>query len=130
MMTEASSANLELAIVLPLGVVVNQLMRAEAHLRLLNMKTMEYAKECSNARFAGPIVSRLEQIHDTLDSIRGLVADIEADVRPRSADAARSSTEEDTSQLATDPPSDDECSSLDMVHMKHSNRKSHADWDD
>ena len=99
-MSEAPSANLELAIVLPLGVVVNQLMRVEAHLRLLNMKTLDFAKECSQAPFAAPIAANLEQIHDALDSIRGLVADIEADVRPRSADAARSA------------------------------RKSHSDWDD
>jgi hypothetical protein len=89
-MSEAPSANLELAIVLPLGVVVNQLMRIEAHLRLLNMKTLDFAEECSQAPFAGPIAANLEQIHDALDSIRRLVADIEADVRPRSADAARS----------------------------------------
>jgi len=89
-MTEATGANLELAIVLPLGVVVNQLMRIEAHLRLLNMKTVDFAKQCSHAPFAAPIAANLERIHDTLDSIRGLVADIEADVRPRSADAARS----------------------------------------
>jgi hypothetical protein len=129
-MTEASSGNFELAVVLPLGVVVNQLMRTEAHLRLLNMKTLDYAKECSNARVAGPIALRLEQIHEVLDSIRGLVADIEADVRPRSADAARSPTEEDTSQIATDLPSDDSRSSLDVLHMKHANRRSHSDWDD
>ena len=129
-MTEASSANLELAVVLPLGVVVNQLLRTEAHLRLVNMKTLDFAKQRSIERFAGPIALRLEQIHDTLDSIRGLVADIEADVRPRSEDAARSPAEEDTSQMAPDLPSDDERSSLDVVHVKHSNRKSHSDWDD
>ncbi|MGO9716851.1 MAG: hypothetical protein ACLPV2_07760 [Steroidobacteraceae bacterium] len=89
-MTQAPSVNLQLAIVLPLGVVVNQLMRIEAHLRLLNMKTLDFAKECSNAPFAAPIAANLEQIHETLDSIRSLVADIEADVRPKSADAARS----------------------------------------
>jgi hypothetical protein len=89
-MTEASGANLEMAIVLPLGVVVNQLMRIEAHLRLLNMKTGDYAQECSNARFAGPIAANLEQIHEALDAISGLVADIETDVRPKSAHAARS----------------------------------------
>ncbi len=129
-MTEASSANFELAVVLPLGVVANQLLRTEAHLRLLDMKTSGYANRCSNARFAGPIALRLEQIHETLDSIRGLVADIEADVRPGSEDAARSSTEADTSQVAADAASDDERSSLDVVHVKHSNRKSQSDWDD
>ncbi|MGC1389020.1 MAG: hypothetical protein WA807_13500 [Steroidobacteraceae bacterium] len=88
-MTQASSANLELAIVLPLGVVANQLMRIEAQLRLLNMKTLDFAKECSNAAVAAPIAANLEQIHEALDSIRSLVADIEADVRPKSAGAAR-----------------------------------------
>ena len=89
-MSEAPSANLELAIVLPLGVLVNQLMRIEAQLRLLNMKTFDFAEDCSRVPFAGPIAANLEKIHDALDSISGLVADIEADVRPRSADAARS----------------------------------------
>jgi hypothetical protein len=129
-MTEASSANFELAVVLPLGVVANQLLRTEAHLRLLNMKTLDFAKLCSVTRFAGPIALRLEQIHETLDSIRSLVADIEADVRPSPENAARSSTEEDTSRIATDQASDDERSSLDAVRARHPHGKSHSDWDD
>ena len=79
-MTKASGTNVELALVLPLGVVVNQLLRTEAHLRLLNMKTLDLAGERAADNCAGPIALRLEQIHETLDSIRGLVADIEADL--------------------------------------------------
>lgn len=129
-MTEASSANFELAVVLPLGVVVNQLLRTEAQLRLLNMKTLDIVKQRSMARFAGPIALRFEQIHEALESIRGLVADIEADVRPEPQNAARSSTEEDTSRIATGQRSDDERSSIDVVYARHRDRKSSADWDD
>jgi hypothetical protein len=129
-MTEASSASVELALVLPLGVVVNQLLRTEAHLRLLNMKTLDFASERSTEGFAGPIALRLEQIHETLDSIRGLVANIEADLRPGRPNAARASIEEDTSRIAAEQASDDERSSLDVVYARRRDRKSPADWDD
>jgi hypothetical protein len=70
---------------LPLGAVVNQLMRIEAELRFLNMKALTYAKEGENAGPARQIASRLDKINEALDRIRGLVSDIEADVQPRSA---------------------------------------------
>jgi hypothetical protein len=81
-MTEAPSGNLELAIVLPLGVVGHQLMRIEADLRLLNMKLSDFAAERDNAPHARLIAARLEQINEALDSIRILVADIAADLHP------------------------------------------------
>ena len=84
-MTEASSANLELAILLPLGVVANQLMRIEAELRLLNMKALTVERERESGRLTGLIETRLDNINEVLDSIRGLVSDIEADIRPRPA---------------------------------------------
>lgn len=88
-MTEASGTNVELALVLPLGAVVNQLQRTETHLRLLNMKTLEFAGSRSTESCAGPVALRLEKIHETLDSIRGLVAAIEADLCPNSLSPAR-----------------------------------------
>jgi len=120
-MTDTVSENFELAVLLPLGVVVNQLLRTEAHLRLVNMKTLDLAKQCSIERFAGPVAARLEQIRDTLDSIRGLVADIETDVLPGSENAVR---------FVSDPVSDDEYASLDGLNAKRPNRKSQSDWDD
>jgi ubiquinone biosynthesis protein COQ9 len=93
-MTEASSANLELAILLPLGVVANQLMRIEAELRLLNMKALNVAKERENQRLSGLIEARLDSINDVLDSIRGLVSDIAADIHPRPINPTRSSIKE------------------------------------
>ena len=79
-MTEASPTNLELAIALPLGVVANQLMKIEADLRLLNMKALDFAKRCENGRLSRQIEAKLEHINEALDSIRGLVSDIEVDI--------------------------------------------------
>lgn len=82
-MKEGSSGNLEMSIVLPLGVVGHQLMRIEADLRLLNMKASDFAGERDNAPHTSLIEARLEQINEALDSIRTLVSDIAADLRPR-----------------------------------------------
>ncbi len=87
-MTEASSANLEMSINLPLGVVANQLMRIEADLRLLNMKALRCAREREHQRPAGGIEARLDNINETLESIRDLVSDIEDCLQPRSPDVA------------------------------------------
>jgi hypothetical protein len=82
-MTETPSVNLEMALVLPLGVIANQLMRIEADLRLLNMKAVDLAKERETGRHTGLIEARLERIHEVLDAIRSLVSDIEADIQPK-----------------------------------------------
>jgi hypothetical protein len=99
-MKEASPVNLEMAIVLPLGVVAYQLMKIEADLRLLNMKALDFARERDNAPHTGLVEARLEKINEALDSIRALVSDIAADLRPEAV-----------------PPA-------------HSTRKRHADRDD
>ena len=83
-MTEASSANVELAIVLPLGVVANQLMRIEADLRSLHMKAWAYAKEGEHGGPDPQIAARLDKINETLDLIRGLAKDMAADLQPSS----------------------------------------------
>jgi hypothetical protein len=84
-MKEASSGNLEMAIVLPLGVVGHQLMKIEADLRLLNMKASEFAREREYAPHTRLIEARLEQINEALDSIRTLVSDIAADLHPKNS---------------------------------------------
>ena len=87
-MTQASSASLEMAIALPLGVVANQLMRIESELRLLNMKALDLGRERGDERITGLIEKRLENINEALDSIRALVSDIEEDIQPRAGGAA------------------------------------------
>jgi hypothetical protein len=83
-MTEVSRANLELAIALPLGVVANQLMRIETDLRFLNMKALAYANEREKGDLAAKIAGNLEKINGALDLIRGLVADMEANIQTAS----------------------------------------------
>jgi hypothetical protein len=89
-MKEAPRVNLEMTIVLPLGVVAHQLMKIEADLRQLNMKALDFARERDNAPHTGLIEARLEKINDALDSIRALVSDIAADLRPHVVAPVRS----------------------------------------
>jgi hypothetical protein len=79
-MSKSSSSEWELAIDLPLGVVASQLMRIEEQLRLLNMKAADFVRERDSDRRSGAISIRLERINRALDSIRTLMADIEADI--------------------------------------------------
>jgi len=83
-MTEPSLANLELAIELPLGVVANQLTRIEADLRFLSMKASAYVNERENGELAAKASSGLERINEALDLIRGLVAELEANIQAES----------------------------------------------
>jgi hypothetical protein len=97
-MTEASGANLELAIVLPLGVVANQLMRIEADLRFLNMKALDYAKGRERGGKAAQILAQLEKINESLDVIRDLMSDIETDIQPKSPAPAGNSSKDVSSR--------------------------------
>jgi hypothetical protein len=83
-MTEPSPANLDLAIVLPLGVVANQLTRIEADLRFLSMKASAHAVERENGQLAAKVSGGLEKINEALDRIRSLVADLEANLQAAS----------------------------------------------
>jgi hypothetical protein len=130
-MTRESSINLEMTIILPLGVVANQLMKIEADLRLLNMKALDYVKEHESHRHTGLIEARLENIHEALDSIRALVSDIEADIHPWSEEVTRTAAKEYTSSVGTHlAVEDDSPSSSDLILSKYSGRKSRSDQDD
>jgi len=76
-MKQAATANLEMTMVLPLGVIANQLIRIEADLRLLNMKALILAPEPDNEQPAERVEATLEIINEALDSIRSLVSGIE-----------------------------------------------------
>jgi hypothetical protein len=73
-MTEASRASQELEIVLPLGVIANQLMKIEADLRFLNMKALMHTAERENRDLSAQVTAHLEKINEALDLIRGLVS--------------------------------------------------------
>jgi hypothetical protein len=87
-MTTASPANLELAIVLPLGVLANQLMKVEADLRFLGMRASAYAGGEGGA--SRQVAAQMDKISETLDSIQGLLLSFAADFRPRPAGSSPS----------------------------------------
>jgi hypothetical protein len=80
-MTDKSATSLELTVGLPLDVVADKLRRLEAELRVLNMKAIAATDEAHG--LGAKIELRVEAIYEALDSIRGLVSHIEADVRPK-----------------------------------------------
>jgi hypothetical protein len=97
-MAETSPENLELTIALPLGVIANQLMRIETDLRFLNMRASAYASARENGELAATIAGRLEKINEALDLIRGLLADIEANIRPTAASQPGTSSRDPASR--------------------------------
>lgn len=97
-MTNSSPTNAELDLMLPLGVVANQLKRIESDLRFLNMKALVYAEERVSGTVAAQVSVRLEQINEALELIRGLTSNIEADMLPKSASAAAAPPKEQTSR--------------------------------
>lgn len=87
-MNESSTANVELALALPLGVVANQLLKVEADLRFLSAKAALYAPDRGGFGLVSQVAARLEQINETLEAIRSLIAAMETDLQPKSAGAA------------------------------------------
>jgi hypothetical protein len=75
-MTKPCSPDLELAIVLPLGVLAQQLLKVEAQLRLVNMKALDVVTESEYRGSAALINAKLEHISEALDAIRSLVAEL------------------------------------------------------
>ena len=129
-MTQAPSADWEMAIVLPLGVVANQLRRIEEQLRLLDMKALGLARERENWTVCQLIEARLEHINEALGSITGLVSDIAADIQPRAPDLTRVSIKDETVPLGSHVPFDEVRASRDGVGSEYSPRKPCADRDD
>jgi hypothetical protein len=81
-----SSANFELAVVLPLGVAANQLMKVESELRFLSAKLSRYGQERGSDR--SEAAARLEKMSEALDAIRQLIAEIQADIQPQASGSA------------------------------------------
>lgn len=92
-MTRKTSANVEMAIVLPLDVAANKLMKIEEELRHLNAKVLSFEEERETGLLSDLIEARLERIHETLDAIRERLADINSDIQPTREDLSHTSTE-------------------------------------
>jgi hypothetical protein len=81
-MSDRPATSFELALALPLGAVANQLMRVESDLRFLSAKSIADPEDRAGAGRAAQVAARLEQINETLDAIRALIADIERQLQP------------------------------------------------
>ncbi len=90
-----STANFELSIVLPLGVVANQLTKVEGDLRFLTVKTSANLSEHWTGDMAGQVAARLEKINETLELIRGLVRDLETEFQTASAGRSKNRVHRD-----------------------------------
>jgi len=104
--TETSPANVDLALALPLSVVANQLTRIEADLRFLSMKASAHANERDSGELAAKVSGSLEKINEALDLIRGLVADMEANIQPMSASAPGKSPRDRAARKISDDRED------------------------
>ena len=82
------TTSVELAIVLPLGAVATQLMRVESDLRLLGARVSADPPDRDTGGRYAQVAARLEQINETLEAIRRLIADIERDLQPDPAPAS------------------------------------------
>jgi len=128
-MNRNPSANWEVAIALPLGVVDNHLRKVEEQLRLVNMKALEFSTEYENKALRRLIDSRLEHINDALSIIAALVSDIDSDIQPRAANAIRSSHEDERMLGDTHTP-DDHLSEYGGRALVGSTRKPAPEQDD
>jgi len=94
-MNRNPSANWEVAIALPLGVVDSHLRKVEEQLRLVNMRALDFSTEHENKALRRMIDARLEHINEALSSIAALVSDIDSDIRPRAAIAISGSHDDE-----------------------------------
>ena len=127
-MTQGASADWEMSIVLPLGVVASQLRRIETQLRLLNMKALDLAREREDRVLRAPVEARIEEIHDALGSIAGLVADIEADLQPQPARTLRAIVKDEPVPVRS--RDDDFRSPHDAAGSRSARRQPSSDRDD
>jgi hypothetical protein len=90
----AAPLDWDMEMVMPLGVLANQLVKIEGDLRFLSMKAAEHSGE-DGARSTKLVDARLELINGVLDSIHSLLAKVQADIHPKGA-AARFGASEPT----------------------------------
>lgn len=82
----ASPVDWEMEMVMPLGVLANQLVKIEGDLRFLSMKAAAHSSE-GGALSTKLVDARLELINAVLDSIHSLLAKVQADIHPKRAAA-------------------------------------------
>ncbi len=71
-----------MSMVMPLGVLANQLIKIEGDLRFLSMKAAELSDE-NDPRSTKAVDARLELIHELLKSIQALLGQIQTSLHPK-----------------------------------------------
>lgn len=82
MSPSASQVDWEMTMVMPLGVLANQLTKIEGDLRLLSMKAAELSNEDA-VHSTKAVDARLELMHEALESIGSLLVRLQADIHPK-----------------------------------------------
>jgi hypothetical protein len=103
----ASQLDWEMTMVMPLGVLANQLVKIEGDLRLLSMKAAEHSGD-DGGPSTKAVDARLELMHEALESIGSLLVRLQADIHPKESAAnstARNATADST--YKTSPERDD-----------------------
>ena len=119
----------EMTIVLPLDVAANKLLRIEEELRYLNVKILSFEQERESGHLIGLIEARLERIHETLDSIRERLSDLNSDIQPTRQDISRASTN-DPRATARHLGVSDADSLYELGNSEYTDRKPQPDRDD
>ena len=70
--------------VMPLGVIANQLVKIEGDLRFLSMKAAELSGE-AGVRSTKLVDARLELIYGVLESIHSLLAKVQVDIHAKAS---------------------------------------------
>ena len=128
-MAQNASAQVEMTIVLPLDVAANKLLRIEEELRRLNMKVLSFEQERESGHLRRLLEARLERIHETLDSIRERLSDLNSDIQPRRQDVSRVSTNDPQATLRHLGVSDAD-SLFELDNSEYTDRKPQPDRDD
>jgi hypothetical protein len=129
LMAQKASADVEMTIVLPLDVAANKLLRIEEELRHLNMKVLNFEQERESGHLSGLIEARLERIHETLDSIRERLSDLNSNIQPTREDVSRASTNDPhgTARRMGDSDAD---YPFELDNTEYADRKPQPDRDD
>jgi hypothetical protein len=95
-----------MTMVMPLGVLANQLVKIEGDLRFLWMKAAERAgDECADSTKA--IDARLALIHEALDSIGALLVRLRADIHPKATSHSAAFATDESRHSKPTPERDD-----------------------
>jgi hypothetical protein len=128
-MRASLTADVDMAIVLPLDVVANKLKRIEQELRHLNIKSLTFDPERESGDLKDLIEPRLERIRDTIRSIGSSLADLSTDIEPIRDDISGTPPDQPHAIAGYSTEEDTE-TRFERENSAYTSRKSQPDRDD